>query len=591
MSYIVLARKWRPQCFSELVGQDHVVRALTNALQTGRVHHAFLFTGTRGVGKTTIARIFAKSLNCQLGVSSEPCGKCAICQDISDGRFVDLLEIDAASNTGVDDIRKLIDTAPYKPTRGKYKVYLIDEVHMLSKAAFNALLKTLEEPPDHVKFLLATTDPEKLPITVLSRCLQFNLKRIDAACIEAQLGKVIAAEHIQAEQSALAALSLAADGSMRDALSLLDQAIAYSGNTLDESSVQAMLGSVHRSHIQQLLLALSQRQGNRVLQITETLAAFSPSWEEILDAVALALHQIQCIQLISDSVYAQQAPSEYNKIAEQHSPELMQMWYQMAIHGRKDNALAPTPRTGFEMTLLRMLAFMPAAPTEMLLSSPKNNRTHTTNTLSTCAPVSKQNTNAQTDPISPTDTGPPLEIVKDAQTQPSDHIKKHHADNADAHQAHKSDSTLRPDQISTIAPLPAINTTTIALHDAESWKKVVEAIAQNGQKDVLAINTSFISYAENVLTLGLSGELEHIDSKHAVNSLTKALTPVLGQKPTIHIQHGISHLPTIQEETNQKLTARMDAAKAAFLAYPIVDDLITKRGARVVPQSITPYFK
>src|SRR5690348_8324492 len=261
MSYLVLARKWRPKRFAELVGQEHVVRALTNALDSGRVHHAFLFTGTRGVGKTTIARIFAKSLNCERGTSADPCGECNACRDIDAGRFVDLLEIDAASNTGVDDVRELIDNAQYMPSRGRTKVYLIDEVHMLSKAAFNALLKTLEEPPGHVKFLLATTDPQKLPVTVLSRCLQFNLKRLDQEQIRGQVAKILDAEGIAAEDGAVRLLAKAADGSLRDGLSLLDQAIAYTGGKLDETQVAAMLGTVDRTRVGALLEALADADG------------------------------------------------------------------------------------------------------------------------------------------------------------------------------------------------------------------------------------------------------------------------------------------------------------------------------------------
>src|SRR6478672_9645296 len=311
MSYLVLARKWRPRRFGELVGQEHVVRALTNALETGRVHHAFLFTGTRGVGKTTIARIFAKSLNCERGTSAEPCGECNACRDIDAGRFIDLLEIDAASNTGVDDVREVIENAQYMPSRGRVKVYLIDEVHMLSKAAFNALLKTLEEPPGHVKFLLATTDPQKLPVTVLSRCLQFNLKRLDEEQIRGQMRKILGAEDIAVEEGAVKQLARAADGSLRDGLSLLDQAIAYTGSQLTDEGVAAMLGTVDRGRVGTLLDALSSADG---------------------DALADAL-----------------------------PPEVVQLWYQMALNGRRDLPLAPSPRAGFEMVMLRMLAFRPGA--------------------------------------------------------------------------------------------------------------------------------------------------------------------------------------------------------------------------------------
>ncbi|HST45433.1 MAG TPA: DNA polymerase III subunit gamma/tau, partial [Luteimonas sp.] len=367
MSYLVLARKWRPKRFAELVGQEHVVRALSNALDTGRVHHAFLFTGTRGVGKTTIARIFAKSLNCEVGTSAEPCGDCATCLAIDGGRFIDLLEIDAASNTGVDDVREVIDNAQYMPSRGRVKVYLIDEVHMLSKSAFNALLKTLEEPPGHVKFLLATTDPQKLPVTVLSRCLQFNLKRLDEAQIRGQIEKILAAEGIEVDAGAVRQLARAADGSLRDGLSLLDQAIAYTGAQagdtgevlLSDAAVATMLGTVDRTRVALLVDALAGGDGGRLMDEVEALAGFSPDWTDVLDALADALHRIQVRQLVPTSAVASEG-LDLDRLAHALRPELVQLWYQMALAGRRDLHLAPSPRAGFEMSVLRMLAFRPA---------------------------------------------------------------------------------------------------------------------------------------------------------------------------------------------------------------------------------------
>ncbi|MBN8225862.1 MAG: DNA polymerase III subunit gamma/tau, partial [Xanthomonadales bacterium] len=362
MSYLVLARKWRPKRFSELVGQEHVVRALGNALDTGRVHHAFLFTGTRGVGKTTIARIFAKSLNCEQGTSAEPCGQCAACLDIDAGRYIDLLEIDAASNTGVDDVREVIENAQYMPSRGKYKVYLVDEVHMLSKPAFNALLKTLEEPPEHVKFLLATTDPQKLPVTVLSRCLQFNLKRLDEGQIEGQMTRILAAEGIGADAGAIRLLARAADGSLRDGLSLLDQAIAYAGGALGEDAVRGMLGSVDRTQVAALLQGLAGGDGSALLDTVEALAGFAPDWGNVLEALAEALHRIQVRQLVPGAVREDEGGEvDVDGLAARLRPEVVQLWYQMAVNGRRDLELAPAPRIGFEMSLLRMLAFRPEA--------------------------------------------------------------------------------------------------------------------------------------------------------------------------------------------------------------------------------------
>jgi DNA polymerase-3 subunit gamma/tau len=361
MSYQVLARKWRPQRFQELVGQEHVQRALINALGDDRLHHAYLFTGTRGVGKTTIARIFSKALNCEQGISANPCGECATCREIAEGRYVDLIEVDAASRTGVDDTRELLENVQYAPTRGRYKVYLIDEVHMFSKSSFNALLKTLEEPPPHVKFLLATTDPQKLPVTILSRCLQFNLKRLPVSQIVEHLQHVLTEESIKYSITALQLLAEAADGSMRDALSLLDQAIAFGAGTIEEQEVRDMLGTVSRDKVIGLLDALLSRDAAAALQRVSDLAEFSPDYESVLAELLTLLHHMNLAKTVPEALDEfVSARERILSLSETVSAEDLQLFYQIALIGRRDLPLSPDARQGFEMVMLRMLAFRPA---------------------------------------------------------------------------------------------------------------------------------------------------------------------------------------------------------------------------------------
>jgi DNA polymerase-3 subunit gamma/tau len=360
MSYIALARKWRPKTFNEMVGQSHVLKALTNALDRDQVHHAFLFSGTRGVGKTTVARILAKSLNCELGVSSIPCGQCDACREVDEGRFADLIEVDAASQTQVENIRSLLDNVQYAPTRGRYKVYLIDEVHMLSKHAFNALLKTLEEPPPHVVFLLATTDPQKLPITVRSRCLQFSLKRLSVALIKSRLEFIAQAESFKASPAALLLLAHAADGSMRDALSLLDQLLAFSGEELTEERTRAMLGTIDQNQVERIVRALGAHDGVRLLKEVEHLDEDAPDYDAVLATFLALLQRIAIAQVVPGHI--EEAGSESAAVADlaqAMSASDVQLYYQIALNGRADLPASPSPKMGFEMTLLRMLAFRP----------------------------------------------------------------------------------------------------------------------------------------------------------------------------------------------------------------------------------------
>ena len=360
MTQQVLALKWRPRNFSEVIGQPHVVQALSNGLDNDRLHHAFLFTGTRGVGKTTLARIFAKSLNCEKGVSSTPCGVCSICKEVDEGRFVDLIEIDAASRTRVEDTREILDNVQYAPTRGRYKIYLIDEVHMLSNSSFNALLKTLEEPPSHVKFLLATTDPQKLPVTVLSRCLRFQLKRIQDQEIAEQLKTILTAEGVPFDEEALKLIAKAGDGSMRDALSLLDQAIAYTGQNVQYQQTHEMLGLIDTQYLERVLTALSTKESSEVIAALETLKANGLDYYRFLEDLIDAFHLLTMIQLSPE--FATSESEEFQKLAMMFTAEDLQLFYQVALNGRKDLQNHPNSEVGFEMTLLRMILFAPHAP-------------------------------------------------------------------------------------------------------------------------------------------------------------------------------------------------------------------------------------
>ena len=580
MSYLVLARKWRPKRFAELVGQEHVVRALTNALDTGRVHHAFLFTGTRGVGKTTIARIFAKSLNCERGTSAEPCGECNSCRDIDAGRFIDLLEIDAASNTGVDDVREVIDNAQYMPSRGRVKVYLIDEVHMLSKSAFNALLKTLEEPPGHVKFLLATTDPQKLPVTVLSRCLQFNLKRLEEPQIQGQIAKILDAEGIPAEAGAIRQLSKAADGSLRDGLSLLDQAIAYTGASstiengavgvpLTDAGVATMLGTVDRTRVGAVLNALAAGDGEGLLVEIAALADFSPDWSGVIDAMAEALHRIQVRQLVP-AADIEADGVDIDALAGQLRPEVVQLWYQMALHGRRDLGLSPSPRGGFEMTALRMLAFRPTespaakleAPAGASARGPEAARVALDSTASRAAPRPLPAV-AMENPAAVSRAKPPAVEPPSARAIPA---------------------AVEIPASEPMAAAPVIDI------DNDRWLDLLANSGLRGPARELAAHAAFTGYADGILRLSLSAQDDHLRSPSLVNALTDAISAQLGGPVQLKFDSAKSaNAETLHQRVERQRDAKQTAAEESFMANPDVQRLISQQGATLVPDSIRPF--
>ena len=586
MSYLVLARKWRPKRFAELVGQEHVVRALSNALETGRVHHAFLFTGTRGVGKTTIARIFAKSLNCERGAGAEPCGECNACLDIDAGRFVDLLEIDAASNTGVDDVRALIENAQYMPARGRTKVFLIDEVHMLSKNAFNALLKTLEEPPGHVKFLLATTDPQKLPVTVLSRCLQFNLRRLEPAQIGGQISRILAAEGIAAEPEAVALLARAADGSLRDGLSLLDQAIAHAGGALDAASVNAMLGTVERAQVGAVIEALADGDGAALLAEVEAMAAYSPDFGQVLEDLAIELHRLQLRQLVP-GLELEPTRVDTDGLAARLSPEIVQLWYQMAVNGRRDIGYAPSARAGFEMSLLRMLAFRPddGATGQSARAVP----------AAAGAPATAKPAAAAASRPALSDTLVATRVATPGVATPAPALML--ADVAPPPSAVVAPSAVAPSAVVAPAPSAVVATapesapapvTRSSLRSAEEWLDLVPGLGLKGPTLQLASHAQFIAFADGVLRLHLPAEDAHLRSDNTTRQLTAALAAALGTAPQLRFEaQGSGDGDTLQQRQLRARDARQQAAEAGFRSDPVVASLLAAGGS-IVPDSIRP---
>ena len=592
MSYQVLARKWRPKSFETLVGQDHVVRALSNALDQQRLHHAYLFTGTRGVGKTTLARILAKSLNCETGISAKPCGVCSACTEIDRGRFVDLIEVDAASNTQVDAMRDLLDNAQYAPSAGRFKVYIIDEVHMLSKSAFNAMLKTLEEPPAHVKFILATTDPQKVPVTVLSRCLQFNLRQMAGTSIIDHLQNILTQEAIPFQASALHLIARAADGSMRDALSLTDQAIAYGGQSVNEAEVRDMLGAIDQSYLYQLINALLAEDGPALIAQAQAMEQRSLSFESALNDLAQLLHQIAVAQTVPDSV-AHDLPERAVLLdfAQRIPATSLQLYYQIALLGRRDIGLAPDELAGFSMSLLRMLAFSPkdqalsnASPPALKAqtTSPTPVAASVATTASDTAAASTVAANEASKPQVPhedsmqaaAEESPPAPSSDEMpfeETMPSEPIPMAEAANADAEYSHNE-------------PMPV--DAGLSRQFNGDWRNLVDNL-KLGLARALSQHCELISYDENSISLSVPEMQKHLLLPNYQEKLSTSINQYFDKKIKLHFSvGGTGNTPA--QQINQEKAQAQSSAENAIEQDGFVQALINDFGAQIIPNSIKP---
>jgi DNA polymerase-3 subunit gamma/tau len=585
MSYQVLARKWRPNTFQDMVGQEHVLQALIHALDNQRLHHAYLFTGTRGVGKTTIGRLLARCLNCESGVTSKPCGTCSSCREIQEGRFVDLIEIDAASRTGVDDMRELTDNVQYAPARGRFKVYLIDEVHMLSNQSFNAFLKTLEEPPEHVKFLLATTDPQKLPVTVLSRCLQFNLKRMTPEHIAGHLRHVLTQESIPFEEPVLWLLARAADGSMRDALSLTDQAIAFGNQTLNSSDVSNMLGTIDQGDIARLVDALVAEDGPALLSEIQRISDFAPDYSIILADLLSLFHRVTMEQVVPGSADNSLGDATMvQSLARQVSAEDAQLFYQAALMGRKDLAVTPDARMGFEMTLLRMLAFRPGSDRRQ----PPTGGTATSRTEGESRdepePVAQQpEPQPEPKPEPEPEPEPPSAPVPEPEPSPQEEPPPWEPE---------SELPWEPD-----APLETEASEFQAQPKSEPepepepsdffWERDFRSLNIVGMPGNLASNAAMERSANDILLTMDEGHARLLNPRHE-EKIAEALRNRFGDAINVKITEGETNgkTPAAWEENHRQ--ERQAAAEAAIHGDPLVKSIVERFEARVVEGSIRP---
>lgn len=579
MSYQVLARKWRPRNFESLVGQEHVVRALTHALTENRLHHAYLFTGTRGVGKTTLARILAKALNCETGVTATPCGQCSSCLEIDAGRFVDLLEVDAATNTKVDEMRQLLENAVYAPTRGRFKVYVIDEVHMLSNSAFNAMLKTLEEPPEHVKFILATTDPQKIPVTVLSRCMQFNLKQMTPPLIAKHLKHILEIEGISADAGSLNLLSHSASGSMRDALSLLDQAIAHGAGQVEEAQVRDMLGSVDQDYLFSILDALIAGDAVAMVGLADDMALRSLSFDTALSEFSSLLTHLQIAQLAPQAI-AEDLPERARllELSGRLDPEYIQLAYQIVIHGRKELSLAPDEQAGFVMTLLRLHAFRPAIDSDVALSPPSG----AVEKKASAAAVSQalkrdvvpdQRVQAERTPVVD------APVIKESAPQKPEVPEPILSPPATV----QMESTPQEVVVSSEPAPPTIQSAT-----PPAWNDMMKVLPVTAMVRELGQHCELVTVGEKQLVLNLSPQYKHLLIKSSQERLAQAVSDYFGRSLELQIR-----LEAIQGETpaaveQREKKERLDEAARSIDQDEFVQKAIEMFDATLITSSIKP---